>query len=88
MVAGVSDPDGTLAELVDVTGRLGALHARQDALVARAPCWPSPKLILRVPTSGRPAVVRSEQSALTPCLLSGGAAGYALEDVGPAENGD
>jgi hypothetical protein len=37
MLDGVSDPnDETLAELADVTGQLGALHAHQDALVARA----------------------------------------------------
>ncbi len=37
MVASMSDrPEDYLAELVDVTGQLGALHARQDALVAQA----------------------------------------------------
>jgi hypothetical protein len=37
MVASMSDrSEDYLAELVDVTGQLGALHARQDALVARA----------------------------------------------------
>jgi hypothetical protein len=37
MVAVMSDPiDGTLAELADITGQLGALRARQDALAAEA----------------------------------------------------
>lgn len=37
MVAGVTDQtEDALAALADVTGQLGALHARQDALVARA----------------------------------------------------
>jgi hypothetical protein len=35
-VAGVNDADDPLAELADVTGQLGELRARQDALVAAA----------------------------------------------------